>query len=212
MRPRALVPGEKLWGRGDPAQTIAIVESGRLSIGDDRQVFGIAFPGTVLGESAILGLDGPPAVRTADVLALEAATVSEYPITVVRDAFGVGTPRLILRTLFGQICRNALLVIGTRGEGEVGTQILAAMLQSLAAEERTFNGIKGWDDFLVAFRVLFRLRDASDVLRRELTPAGPLPGESLERALKVMKRVFSAPESIDYLRAFLEAEQQRRQA
>ena len=122
----------------------------------------------------------------------------------------MGTPRLILRTLFGQICRNALLVIGTRGEGEVGTQILASLLQSLAAEERTFNGITGWDDFMVAFRVLFRLRDASDVMRRELTPTGPLPAEALDRAQKVMKRIFSAPESIDYLRAFLDAEQHRR--
>jgi CRP-like cAMP-binding protein len=210
MKPRTLARGKRLWARGEPALTIAIVESGRLAIRDDSQIFAVAFPGTVLGESAILGLDGPPALRTADVVALEPAVVSEYPITVVRDAFTVGTPRLILRTLFGQICRNALLVIGARGEDEVGTKLLAALLQSLAGQEQSFNGIAGWDDFMLAFRVLIRLRDASDAMRRELTPPAPLAPEAIERALRVMRSTFSAPESIDYLRSFIEAEQERR--
>jgi hypothetical protein len=210
MKPRSLAAGERLWAQGEPARTIAIVETGRLAIRDDRAVFGLAFPGTVLGESAILSLGGPAARRTADVVAVEASSVSEYPIAVVKDAFGVGTPRLILRTLFGQICRNSLLVIVQQPARDVGPQILTALLQSLASQERTFQAIAGWDDFLVAFRVLYELRDASDALRRELTSSGPLPDEALERAAHVMRTVFSAPDSIEYVRHFLEAEQQRR--
>lgn len=209
MRPRTLKAGECLWARGEPAGTLAIVESGRLAIRDDDRVFGFALPGTVIGESAILSLGGPPAARTADVVAVEATTVSEYPIDVVKDAFGVGTPRLILRTLFGQICRNLLLVIATLPEGETGPEILTGLLGSLSARERTFQAIRGWDDFLSAFRILYELRDASDAMRRALTPAGPLADEQMARAVRVMTATFSAPESIDYLRHFLEAERQR---
>jgi hypothetical protein len=204
-----LTAGERLWARGEPASTIAIVETGRLAIRDHLRIFGFAFPGTVIGESAILSLGGPPATRTADVVALEPSTVSEYPIAVVKDAFGVGTPRLILRTLFGQICRNVLLVIAALPEGGTGPQILTGLLESLSARERTFHGITGWDDFLSAFRVLYELRDASDAMRRALTTPGPLGEDELERAVRVMKRTFSAPESIEYLRHFLEAERQR---
>ena len=210
MLPRVLGVGERLWARGEPAQSLAIVETGRLAIRDGQRVFGIAFPGTVLGESAILSLDGPAAARTADVVAVEPSTVSEYPIAVVRDAFGVGTPRLILRTLFGQICRNALLVLAARRDGDTGSEILTALLESLSRRERSFNAITGWDDFLAAFRILYQLREASDRLRRELTPPSPLGDADLLRAAQVMRRLFSAPESVDYLRHFLEAERELR--
>jgi len=164
VRPRTLSAGERLWSRGEPAVSIAIVESGQLAIRDELRIFGFAFPGTVIGESAILSLGRPPAARTADVVAVSGSSVSEYPIDVVKDAFGVGTPRLILRTLFGQICRNVLLVIAALPEGETGPQMLTGLLESLAKRERT---------------------------------------------VRVMKRTFHAPESIEYLRHFLEVERQR---
>jgi len=209
MATRTFSAGERLWTRGEPANTIGIVESGRLAIRDDVRIFGFAFPGTVIGESAILSLGGPPAARTADVVAVETSVVSEYPIGLVKDAFGVGTPRLILRTLFGQICRNVLLVMAALPEGETGPEILGGLLESLSARERSFHGITGWDDFLAAFRILYELRDASDAMRRQLTPPGPLGDDELERAVRAMKRTFRAPESIEYLRHFLEAERQR---
>jgi CRP-like cAMP-binding protein len=209
VRPRTLAAGEKLWARGEPADTIAIVDSGQLTIRDDRQVFGIAFPGTVLGESAILSLEGAPAVRTADVVALSPAILSIYPIDVVRDAFGLGTPRLILRTLYGQICRNALLVIAAQPGQDVAESVLTSLLESLSSCERRFAMINDWQEFMVTFRVLYELREASDVLRRDLAHAPPEPDE-MARAQAVMNRLFRSPETIEYLQPFLEAERERR--
>jgi hypothetical protein len=206
-----LESGDTLWTRGDAADSIAIVESGRLAIRDSEAVIGVALAGTVLGESAILTLGGAPARRTADVVAQETSIVSEYPIALVKDAFGIGTPRLILRTLYGQICRNALLVIAAQPGQDVADFLLTSLLEALRDCEKRFNMINDWQEFMVTFRVLYELRETSDVLRRELTRTPPAPDE-MERALAVMNRLFRSPESIEYLQDFLEAERQLRRA
>jgi len=208
MRPRTLEAGERLWARGDSAESIAILESGRLAIQEDGGVIGIALPGTVLGESAILTLEGAPARRTADVMAEETSIVSEYPITVVKEAFGIGTPRLILRTLYGQICRNAILVVAAQPGQDVALSLLTSLLEALRDCERRFTMINDWQEFMVTFRVLYVLRDASDALRRQLARQPPDPDE-MERALAVMNRLFRSPETIEYLQDFLEAEKER---
>src|SRR5437899_9260371 len=108
MQRRVLSMGERLWAEGDAAATLAVVESGKLGVWSDTRLIGILFPSMVLGESAILGMEGPAASRTASVSALEdGTTVTEYAPSLVKDAFGAGVPRLVLRMLCGQICRNA---------------------------------------------------------------------------------------------------------
>jgi hypothetical protein len=172
----------------------------------------VALPGTVLGESAILGLDGPPSKRTADVTALEPSVVNEFPIEVVKDGFAIGTPRLILRTLFGQICRNAILVLVAQPDRVVMDLILSGVMKTLSEAEGRFAGIQSWPDFMVTFRLLYSMREWSDGLRRELAPRVVMATEDLERAVDLMKSVFHDPGSIDYLKPFVESERLSRDA
>lgn len=211
MPPRKMTTGQKLWKRGDPAPSIVIIEKGYLTIHDDDRVVGIAPPGTVLGESALFSLWGAPVTRTADIVAMTPAKVTEFPVHVVQEGFTAGTPKIVLRSLFGQIGRNALLVIAAHPKNETVQGILRGMLRAIAETEPRFAEIADWPTFVATFQTLYHLREASDDLRRALTKV-PTAARELERAAQAMKETFSAPESIEYLQPFLEAERQRKLA
>src|SRR6185436_16353603 len=113
--------------------------------------------------SAIMGVDGPTGRRTASVFALEAGTVvAEYPAAMVKEAFGVGIPRLVLRTLCGQICRNSLLVMAAHPELPAVKDSLMSLIQGMGQCEKHARKIASWHEFLVTFRLLYHLREGSD--------------------------------------------------
>jgi len=203
MPSRRLAQGEKLWSRGDVAASIVIIEHGRLTIRDNSEFVGIAASGTVLGEGAIFGLEGVAAARTTDVVAMTPATITEFPVEVLKDGFVLGTPKLVLRTLFGQICRNALLVMASQPGHDVPESLLTGVIRALGECEPRFKTIKDWPQFMAAFTTLYHLREASDQWRRQLGK----PGQSfdLPRAVEVMKGLLPSPESLDYLKPFLES-------
>jgi CRP-like cAMP-binding protein len=201
--------GEKLWARGDGASSFAIVEKGYLAIYDGENVLGIAMAGTVLGESAIFGLLGAPVSRTADVSAMTPVKVSEFPVAVLKEGFTVGTAGLILRTLFGQISRNSLLVMAAHPNNESLTLTMTGFVQAIASADPLFAKIEDWPAFVETFQVLFELREASDRMRRALTTV-PASAAELERATQIMKDLFKRPESIEYLQPFLDVERERK--
>ena len=68
MRKVTLSKGDFLWEAGDVARNIGIVESGKLGIRSARGIVGIVTPKMVLGESALLMLDGQAQTRSAAVV------------------------------------------------------------------------------------------------------------------------------------------------
>lgn len=208
MQRRLLASGERLWAQGEPALCMGVVERGKLAVRTPERVLGVVFPGMVLGESAIFGLEGTQVMRTASVVALEDDTVvTEYPAELVRETFGAGVPRLVLRTLSGQICRNALLTIAASPQPTATSPILS-LIRGVVQSERQARKISTWEEFLVAFRILFNLREGSDAMRRETPECLDVPRTILE-ASKTVKELFKAKDTVAYLEAFLEAEQER---
>jgi hypothetical protein len=206
-----MASGEKLWSRGEAASTFAIVEKGYLAIYDGDSVLGIATAGTVLGESAIFSLLGPPVSRTADVAAMTPAKVSEFPVAVLQEGFTIGTAGLVLRTLFGQISRNSLLVMAAHPENESLTLTMTGFVQAIASADPLFAKVGDWPAFVETFRVLYELREATDNMRRALTTVPASPAE-LEQATRIMKELFKRPESVEYLQPFLDVERERKAA
>jgi Cyclic nucleotide-binding domain len=211
MQRRLLAAGEPFWGEGDKASSLGVVERGLVGVKNGGRLLGVLFPKMVLGESAILGLDGHEVRRTASVYALEDETVvAEYPADMVRQSFGVGVPRLVLRTLCGQVCRNALLTVAAHpGHSAVETSLMG-LIQGVAACERQLREVDDWDRFLVVFRLLYHLREGSDAMRDELLPSrGEISG-TIVRASEIAKSLFKADDVAEHVQPFLESERQRR--
>jgi hypothetical protein len=212
MQRRVLSKGERLWAQGDPAATLAVVETGKLGVWNDARLIGILFPSMVLGESAILAMDGHTVPRRASVSALEDGTaVTEYAPSLVKDSFGAGVPRLVLRMLCGQICRNALLLIAAHSDSSPVDSVLRALIEGVQRCERQVRDVEDWEHFMVAFRLLYHLRDASGTMLNELVPDGGAEEASntLMRASKTMKDLFKASDIESLLEDFLEAERLR---
>jgi CRP-like cAMP-binding protein len=77
-RQRMLVPGEYLCRKGDAADSVILLVSGRLSVQVNGQVFGEIRPGEMAGEISVL-LEQDEPVRSADILAEEASHVGLIP-------------------------------------------------------------------------------------------------------------------------------------
>lgn len=212
MERRLLAAGEKLWSEGDPADSMGVVEKGKVAVRSGDRVLGVLFERMVLGEAAILSLGGLPVRRTASVEALvDETVVTEYPASMVRSSFGVGVPRLVLRTLCGQICRNALLTIAAHQDQPAVRGSLGALIQGVAECEKQGRGITSWDQFLVSFRLLYHLRDGSDAMRDDvLSGRGGVP-ETILRASQVARALFKADDVIELVETFLDAERERQQ-
>ena len=210
MKRRLLAQGERLWAQGDPASSMGVVEKGKVAVRTEGRLLGVLFPNMVLGESAILSLGGPPSRRTASVVALEDGTVvTEYPASMVQESFGVGVPRKVLRTLCGQICRNALLAIATNPDQPAVGSSLLGLIQGIVECERQTRKVSDWDSFLVSFRLLYHLRDGSDAMRNDLVGDRGRASETVEAASRTMREIFKTPDVHEYLEQFLEAEKQR---
>jgi len=68
---KAVAAGEFLFRKGDPAQSMYVVKSGELQIGDGNAIFETVTPGGIIGEMALV--DSAP--RSASVKALQASEV-----------------------------------------------------------------------------------------------------------------------------------------
>jgi CRP-like cAMP-binding protein len=166
-----------LWSRGEEATSFVIVEKGYLAIHDGEDVVGIAMTGTVLGESAIFSLLGRPVRRTADVAATTPAKVTEFPVAVLREGFTVGTAGLILRTLFGQISRNSLLVMAAHPDNESLALTMNGFVQAIASADPLFARVPDWTAFVETFEILYELREASTACAAR-SPRCPRAGRS----------------------------------
>jgi len=211
MYQRKLAVGEVLWREGEPALSFGVVESGKVGVSSGRRLIGVLFPKMVLGESALLGVDGPSSYRTASVHALEADTVvAEYPASIVRESFGVGIPRLVLRTLCGQICRNSLIVLASHSHVPAVKEALLGTIQGIGRCEKQLKRVTSWQDFMTLFRLLYHQRDGSNAILAALFPDDDRSPETLLRASETIREIFRAPDLVEYLEQFLRAETERR--
>jgi hypothetical protein len=185
---RALPAGGVLWWQGDPATSLAVVEQGCVGVRADGRLIDVAIPGTVLGEAALASLDGAPGRRSADVVSLAADSVAvEYPVATLRDALSDGVPATVLRTLFYQVARNVLLVRSVHPGNRVIVAAAQGLMETAGRAHAQVAAVATWDDFLAAYRLAFRLREASDAMRSELAPAGTWTAEGARTALNEIR-------------------------
>lgn len=171
MRELQLAEGAVLWRQGEPCSTLAIVEKGRLGvIVRSRGLIGVATRGTVVGEASVLGLLGHDSRREADVVALDDDTsVTELPAVFLRDSFGVGLHRKVLRSLHAQISRGAVGALDAVKEHPAAAAMLGRLADATAVDESSIRQVRDWDEFTVLFRILLRWRAAMDELLHEAT-------------------------------------------
>ena len=209
MYRRTLPRDAVLWWRGNPADSVGVVERGKVGIRGPEGLLDIALPTTALGESALLTPEGAVGKRTADLVALENDTVVlECPVSVLRETADFGTHRLILRTLVGQTCRNAVFVLASQAEQPLVQSCLWGLLGSLGGCERAVSGVASWDTFLASFHVLHALREASDQMRRHLGLRGRCEIQALGPVLAKARSLLDTAHAIPYLEQLLRAEQE----
>ncbi len=213
QRKITLSKGAYLWDAGDAARNLAVLDSGRLGVQADGKPIGLITPKMVLGESALLTLDGSSKNRTAAVIALDNDTqVSEYPASMFRHTFDAGNHsvgHLILMSLIGQICRNYMLIVAAHKERLAIAALLKGEVQALGQAASDAKGIKTWDDFLWTFKYLFHQRDHSDLMRGELVQYLASDSDSLVKASEMMKELLKGQDVVGYLDEFIQAERER---
>ncbi len=214
MRRVTLSKGDFLWEAGDMARNIAIVESGKLGIRTARGIVGLVTPKMVLGESALLILDGQAQTRTAAVVALEDASVVEYSASLFRQTFDAGrhdVGHLILMSLIGQVCRNYLLVMAAHGEKLVVAALLRGQIQAVGETAKQCRQIDKWDDFIWTFNYLVHLRENSDRMRDELVTTALAETEALDKASEMMRSLVQGNDILPHIQAHIDADKARAQ-
>lgn len=214
MRKVTLSKGDFLWESGDVARNIAIVESGKLGIRSARGLVGLVTPKMVLGESALLMLDGQAQTRTAAVVALEDAAVVEYSASLFRQTFDSGrhdVGHLILLSLIGQVCRNYLLVMAAHGEKLVVAGLLRGQIQAMGETAAQCRQIDKWEDFIWTFNYLVHLRENSDRMRDELVTTALAETEALNKASEMMKSLVQGKDILPHIQAHIDADKARAQ-
>jgi len=213
QRKVTLAKGAYLWDAGDAARNLAVLETGRLGVRADGKLIGLITPKMVLGESALLTLDGSSHNRTASVVALENDTsVSEYPAAMFRNTFDAGNHsvgHLILMTLIGQTCRNYMLIVAAHKERQAVTSLLKGEVQALGQTASEAKKIKTWDDFLWSFKYLFHLRDFSDRMRTELVQYLSGDSDSMVKASEMMRELLKGQDVAGFLEEFITAEREK---
>jgi CRP-like cAMP-binding protein len=166
---RTLSRDAVLWWQGDPAESVGVLESGRVGIRVSGQLVDVFPSGMAFGEAALLGVGGPVGRRGADIVVLDDETVVvEYPVAALPSSMDSGVTRLVLRTLIGQIGRNHLLAAAASPGNAVIEAMVAGILEALARASGNLDASRTWEEFLAAFRFLYRLREGSDGLRANL--------------------------------------------
>lgn len=209
MRRVTLSKDDFLWEAGDVARNIGIVESGKLGIRSARGIVGIITPKMVLGESALLMLDGQAQMRSAAVVALEDTTVIEYSASLFKTTFESGrhdVGHLILLSLIGQVCRNNLLVMAAHGEKLVVAALLRGQVQAMGETATQCQQIKTWDHFIWTFNYLIHLRENSDRMRDELVTTQMAETEALKKASDMMRSLVQGKDIVPHIEALIEAD------
>lgn len=212
MQKRELAKGAVLWWHGEAAQSIGVVEAGLLGMRTEVGLVGVAFPGTVVGEAAILAHDGPHARRRAAVFALEDATVvTEYPVSMVKDSFGVGVPRKVLRTLIAQICGNLLVTLAAGSPDGFSEACQTRLAEAMLRSEASVHAAGSWEPFLESLRLLQRLRDLTSETVRERVPPEALTDDLIVRAGEMVKGLLNSPDEdpLARIESFVRYERER---
>jgi CRP-like cAMP-binding protein len=214
QRKVTLSKGAYLWDAGDSARNLAVLESGRLGVKAEGKLIGLITPKMVLGESALLTLDGSTQNRTAGVVALENdTTVSEYPAAMFRHTFDTGNHgvgHLILMTLIGQTCRNFMLIVAAHKERKSVSVLLRGEVQALGQTASEAKNVKQWDEFLFTFKYLYDLRDFSDRMRTAHVQYLAGDSEPMLKASEMMKELLKGQKDVaGYLEEFIVAEREK---
>lgn len=204
-----------LWEEGDGARNIAIVDSGKLGIIVNGAIIGLVWPKMVIGESAIWTseTDQAPERRKASVIALEeGTTVSEYPASMVRRTFIEGSHTVtsaILTSLVGQICRNCLMIITANQHRPIVNLPFKATMEGLLQGFREqVPQIAKWEDFMLAFKVLYTLRNSTEAQREQLVSSRD--PEMIQRASTLFRDIYKQ-DSAAYaeVESYLKAEREK---
>jgi hypothetical protein len=202
-----------LWEAGDVAREIAVVEAGRLGVRTDGGVVGIVLPKMVVGETALLSLQGQPQPRAATLFALDDDTqVVARPAESYRSAFEGGETAIvdpILRTLVGQTCRNLLMVVSARSGDPFVDEPLLGLVRGIAQDVARPMPARTWPAFMATFSLLCDLRDMSDRLLGRLGPEPSQRLELVESASQALARLTGSEDARPMIEAFLDAERER---
>lgn len=203
-----------LWEAGDAARTFAVLESGKLGIRTDQGLQGIVIPGMVLGETALLTLEGEPQKRAARVFAIEeGTTVTEYPALVAKQGFedsSHAVAKALLATLLGQIARNCLILLTTNKHDAMFSIPFKMLMQGLAQTYKPrFALLNRWDEFMTTFRFLLETRDYTDEMRQRFT-VGSADKDAIFKASQIANEYFKEKEDLSFLSGFFAAEAERR--
>ena len=121
-RLRRFARGEVVVHEGDPADSLHLVESGRLAVrvstsGGERATLNILGPGDYFGELSLL--DGRPPVRSASIVALEAAQTRSLPASTFRELRerSRGAQQLLLALLARRVEELSARVVEVMYEG-----------------------------------------------------------------------------------------------
>ena len=211
MQVRKLEKGDVLWAHGDLASTVAFVDDGRVGIKTEDGLINIVGADGIIGESALLAEAGVPPLRRAAVIALGPTTVTEYPVSFVRESIGVGLPRRILRTLIGHTITSACFIMAAHPEIRLITKSMSALIHNLAESKAMISDVRDWDEFSADFAYLAALRDAVDQMRSRLVPVEFFitRSESLLRASANLKRLVADPDIAAFIDKFIAVEKQR---
>ena len=191
---RTLPRGGVLWWEGDPAASLAVVDGGCLGVRTAGRLIDVGIAGTVLGEAALLQPSGPPGRRTADVVCLdEACVVVEHPVAGLMERFDPALGATVLRTLYYQIARNVLLVRAVETGRPLVVTVTDGLLETAARAHSESASVRTWEDFHTAFRLAYRLRECSDVVRGELAPGDRWsPARAREELAALRARGFAS--------------------
>lgn len=201
--------GSVLWYAGDAAKSFAILEAGKLGVKAEKGLVGVIWPRMVLGEAALLALDGEEPRRTSTVYALEeGTTVVEYPPLLAKQAIdeqGHTVWKAILTTLLGQICRTCIVLVAAHKEQPFLAQPFKALMQSLVQTYKSrFATLSTWDDFSTTFHFLHATREYTDAAGRLLL--GPFTDRDfIVKASEMTREYFEGQGEIPFLKDFLEA-------
>jgi CRP-like cAMP-binding protein len=202
-----------LWEAGDAAREIAVVECGRLAVRTEAGVVGIVLPKMVVGETALLTLEGQRLPRAATLFALEDDTqVVARPAESYRASFEAGDTAIvdpILRTLVGQTCRNLLMVVSARSGDPFVDEPLLGLVRGIAQDVARPLPARTWAAFISTFSLLCDLRDMSDRLLGRLGPEPALRLELVESASQALARLAGSDDARPMIEAFLDAERER---
>jgi len=199
-----------LWWEGDSARYIAVLERGRLGIRTDSGLLGVVLPGMILGETAILALEGGTPRRTASVVALDEGTeVTEYPAFAIKQMLAAGRNEvavLVLRTLIGQIGRSSLVIMSVNRDRPFIRGPMKELLTGIVQSAADLTSVGSWEEFLRLFRFLAKMRDDLGGIRSELTAQLSVGPEVMDRITSTIKELFGDVDTVRYLDDFVRSE------